>query len=385
MKNMKNLFYCMLTILALSISSCNDDDNIVTDGTGTELETVNLEGDISSDTTLVASIDYRLTGTLSVKDGGVLRIPAGTTIKAVKGFSSYIIVEQGGKIYANGTADAPVTITSEEENPAPADWGGLIINGKAPISGNTTGTTGQTEIDNNIPYGGTDENDNSGVLSYLILNYTGARNSSEIEHNGLTLDAVGDGTIINNIYIPNTADDGVECFGGCVDITNILVVDPDDDMFDNTQGYKGTINNAYGIWTASYTSSEGDPRGVESDGNLDGKTPTDVGQTDFTINDLTIINNSINQDMDDVIKIRRGSTATITNALTKNGTTGTIVNIYDSKGSGNANTSISITTENVTSTDMDIKNTDNVSATINFVDGNTGADISEFSWTGYTF
>ena len=381
---MKKLFYCMLTILALSIYSCKDDDNIVTDGTGTETGIVNLEGNISSDTTLIASIDYRLTGTLSVKDGGVLRIPAGTTIKAVKGFSSYIIVEEGGKIYATGTADAPVTITSEEKNPAPADWGGLIINGKAPISGNTTGTTGQTEIDNNIPYGGTDPHDNSGVLSYLILNYTGARNSSEIEHNGLTLDAVGDGTVINNIYVPNTADDGVECFGGCVDITNILVVDPDDDMFDNTQGYKGTINNAYGIWTAGYTSSEGDPRGVESDGNLDGKTPTDVGQTVFTINNLTIINNSISQAMDDVIKIRRGSTATITNALTKNGTTGSIVNVYDSKSSANNNTSISLTVENVTYTDQ-YKNTDNITATINFTDTNTGADASKFSWTEYSF
>jgi len=374
----------MLTLLALSFSSCSDDDNIITDGSGTETGIVNLEGDIVSDTTLTATTDYRLTGTLSVKDGGVLRIPAGTTIKAEKGFSSYIIVEQGGKIYANGTSSAPVTITSAEENPAPADWGGLIINGKAPISGNTAGTTGLTEIDNNIPYGGTDSHDNSGILSYVILNYTGARNSSEIEHNGLTLDAVGDGTVINNLYIPNTADDGVECFGGCVDITNILVVDPDDDMFDNTQGYKGTITNAYGIWTAGYTSSEGDPRGVESDGNLDGNTPTDVGQTVFAINNLTIINNSTSQAMDDVIKIRRGSTATITNALTKNGTTGSIVNVYDSKSSANDNTSISLTVENVTYTDQ-YKNTDNITAAVNFNDTNTGADASEFNWTGYSF
>jgi len=75
---------------------------------------------------------------------------------------------------------------------------------------------------------------------------------------------VGSGTKIENIYVPNGSDDGVEFFGGTVNVKNLLVVNPDDDMFDFTQGYKGTLENAYGIWEAGYTSSESDPRGIEA-------------------------------------------------------------------------------------------------------------------------
>jgi len=387
---MKKLLF-FLSLVALIITACDDDDddnngNGNNNGNENIYEGSDLKGDITEDISLDASVTYALTGTLSVKDGGTLTIPAGTKIKAQAGstgFSQYVIVEQGGKIYAEGTADAPIVFTSGAANPAPGDWGGLIINGYAPISGASSGTTSATEIDNSIPYGGTDAGDNSGVIKYVTLEYTGARSSSDIEHNGLTLDAVGSGTTIENIYVPYSADDGVEFFGGTVTVKNILVVDPDDDMFDNTQGWTGSLENAYGIWLPGYTSSESDPRGIESDGNLDGKTPNAVDQSNYTMNNITIVNNS-DYEMDDVIKIRRGATANITNALAINGKTGSLVNLYDDKGSANVSTSIDLTAQGVTY-EKQLVNDENVAAQVNFSTGNTGANISAFGWTGFNF
>mgnify|MGYP000359713764 CR=1 FL=1 len=345
--------------------------------------TADLSGDVTEDLRLNALYTYSLTGTLSVKDGAKLYIPAGTTIKATKGYSSYVIVEQGGKIKAEGTADAPIIFTSAESSPAAGDWGGIILNGKAPISGATTGETGTCEMDNAIPYGGTDSDDDSGTLTYVELLYTGAQISDKVEHNGLTLDAVGSGTTIENIYVYKSADDAIEFFGGSVNVTNILAVSCDDDMFDCTQGWTGTLKNAYGIWESDYTSNEGDPRGIEADGNFDGKYPDHINQSNFKMEDVTIVNNS-SFEMTDAIKIRRGATATITNALIKNGTTKDIIDLTDDKGDANTATSISATVDGMTYSSNEIKANETYS-NVSIVSGNTGADASNFAWTGYSF
>ncbi len=373
---MKKLLF-ILSIITVFFTGCNNDDDGLKP---TSIEGTELKGDITENIELDASVGYILDGTLSIKDGATLTIPAGTTIKATKGFSSYVIVEQGGKLMAEGTAEAPITFTSAEANPAAGDWGGLIINGKAPIAG---GDVGATEIDANLPYGGTDAADNSGVLKYVILAYTGAQSSESVEHNGLTLDGVGSGTVIENLYVYDGSDDAVEFFGGTVSITNMLAVNCDDDMFDVTQGWSGTLNNAYGIWEDGYVSTESDPRGVEADGNFDGKYPEQTGQSDFTMSNITIKNAS-SYLMEDGIKIRRGATATISNALLIGGTAMDLIDLTDGKGDGNTATSISLTAENVANTSNEIhanETYDNVS----FVAGNTGASISAFAWTGYNF
>jgi hypothetical protein len=99
----------------------------------------------------------------------------------------------------------------------------------------------------------------------------------------LTLNGVGSGTKISNIYVYEGADDAVEFFGGTVNVSNFLAVNPDDDMFDFTQGYTGTLKNCYGIWEKGYVSSEDDPRGVEADGNLDGKFGANPNQSNINI------------------------------------------------------------------------------------------------------
>ncbi len=362
-----------LSLVLLVLASCKKDD------TTTPVIDSSLSGDIATNRTLDASVEYLLSGTVHVKSGATLTIPAGTVIKAQKGFSSYVMVEQGGKIMAEGTAANPIKFTSAEASPASSDWGGLIINGKAPISAATTGTTAFTEVDNNYKYGGTDVADNSGVLKYVILEYTGARSSSTQEHNGLTLNGVGNGTIIENLYVLEGGDDAIEFFGGSVNITNMLTVNSDDDMFDVTQGWSGTLTNAYGVWAAGYTSSESDPRGVEADGNFDGLGADHVGQSDFKITNMTIVNNS-SFEMQDAIKVRRGAKATITNALVKNGKAIDLVDFTDSKGDGKAASSINVTKTNVTLSGAEIHGTGNVTISTT----NTGCAATLFAWTGYT-
>lgn len=373
---MKKLLF-FLSIVTLIFAGCSDDD----EPSGPDVPTGSeLKGDITTDTELDASVVYNLNGTLSVKNGATLTIPAGTVIKATSGFSSYLIVEQGGKLIANGTASNPITFTSAESSPAAGDWGGLIINGFAPIAG---GGTGSTEIDTSIPYGGNDASDNSGSLSYVILAYTGAQSTESIEHNGLTLDAVGSGTTINNLYIYEGADDAVEFFGGSVSVSNLLAVNCDDDMFDVTQGWSGTLDNAYGVWENGYTSTEGDPRGVEADGNLDGDFPNQSGQSDFTMSNITIQNAS-DYLMEDGIKIRRGAIANITNALIMGGTAKDLIDLTDGAGNANTATSISLTADKAAYTSNEI-HLDGTYANVMIEDGNTGANSGAFGWTNYDF
>ena len=384
---------CALCATSLTFVSCGDSNND-TELTGIDLliDQGVLYGKLDHDVTLDSDVTYTLTGTFSVEDGATLTIPAGTRIEATEGYASYIIVAQGGKIYINGTESNPVVMTADDEDNASSGyWGGLILNGKAPISGTTTGTTATCEMNSSYTYGGTDAADNSGSITYLIQKYAGARSSADVEHNGLTLDAVGTGTTISNIFIYENADDGIECFGGTVNVSNVLVVNEDDDMFDNTQGYTGTWTNFYGIWESGYTSTEDDPRGIESDGNFDGKTPDDVGQTDFTVTNLTIdlkldYADAAATTMMDVIKIRRGAKATITNALVKGtGCVTDLIDCTDSKGDAAAGTNISIY-NNLTNavTGTTISKVGENSATLSTNTSSTGCSSSIFSWTGYS-
>jgi hypothetical protein len=245
---------------------------------------------------------------------------------------------------------------------------------------------GSTEINSAYLYGGNDPKDNSGSITYLKLEFTGARSSANVEHNGLTLNGVGNGTKIENIYIPNGADDGIEFFGGSVNVKNLLVVNSDDDMFDFTQGYNGTLENCYGIWEIGYVSSESDPRGVEADGNLDGLSPEHPNQANFTIKNMTIDlrlapNTTEGYYMHDVIKVRRGAKATIENALVKGqGQVKDLVDLTDGKGAAQESTTISIT--NALTTKISGKEV-NGTGKVTIKSGNTGCPTNIFGWTGY--
>lgn len=383
---MKKLFLRFMVSMAILtpfvLASCSDDNDEPTVPPVTESE---LSGSIKTSKTLDANITYTITGPVIVEDGATLTIPAGTVIKAEKGFSNYILVLQGGKIYVNGTADKPVVMTADISNAEAGHWGGLVINGRAPLAGNSTGST---EINAAYIYGGNNPADNSGSITYLKLEFTGAKSSADVEHNGLTLNGVGSGTKIENIYVIEGADDAIEFFGGTVNVKNLLAVNPDDDMFDFTQGYTGTLENAYGIWAAGYSSSESDPRGIEADGNWDGLTPDQQGQSNFRVVNMTIDlklaynTTDVKRQMQDAIKIRRGAKATITNALIKGtGAVQDLVDFTDGKGAGDPTSSINVT--NQLANPILGKNI-NGTGIVTFSNNNTGCASNIFAWTGYT-
>ncbi len=379
-------------VVSLTFTSCKD-EAVVKTGIDALIEQGVLTGELDHQVTLDATKKYKLTGTLVVKDGAVLDIPAGTRIEASEGYGSYIIVAQGGKLNVNGTAAKPVVMTADDESKAKAGyWGGVIINGKAKISGASEGVTAICEMNSKFTYGGTNDDDNSGSITYLIMKYAGARSSADVEHNGLTLDAVGRGTKIENIYIFENADDGIECFGGSVNLKNVLVVNQDDDMFDCTQGYKGKWENFYGVWEGAFSSTEADPRGVEADGNFDGKTPTDINQSNFTVANMTFNLKLANDPsttngklMFDVIKLRRGAKAAMTNVLIKGtGAVQDLVDCTDSKGDAAANSTINIANMLTNAITGSSSKPGINTAVVTVSTTNTGCDSSVFAWTGYT-
>lgn len=388
---------CVLTLGAVS---CNEDPVNKPDPTPTPKPKPNpdpapvvagdvINGEITGVKDLKAGTIYTLDGTLYVKKGGTLNIGAGTIISATPKFDSYIIVERGGKINVNGTAEKPVIMTSTKKEPGA--WGGLIIAGNAQIN---EGSTQNVEVNPILKYGqypGTPElknDDNSGSIKYLILEYTGANQNDEVEHNGLTLHGVGSGTTIENIFVYKSADDGVEFFGGAVNVKNFLSVDNDDDMFDFTQGYIGTLSNAYGIWSANHKSGEEDPRGIEADGNHDGNFKDAPTQSNFKIENLTIALNHapstvVGEYPVDVIKVRRGASATINGFyLIGGGSYDNIFDTTDKKGDAvnvviNANLN-DFTGKAIGSAMNKGKFTENGMRT-------TGTDQALFAWTGYDF
>lgn len=225
----------------------------------TTIETSVLSGSLTTDLTLDADITYYLAQTLSVESGATLTIPAGTSIiadvESGDETSTYIVVQKGGMIDIQGTASAPVIMTSSNESPG--DWGGLVIAGKATT---TEGTDATAEV-GQILYGGTDDADNSGSISYLIIKYAGAQINPDSQYNGLTLYAVGSSTTIDNVAMIDGKDDGVEFFGGTVSATNFYLENNEDDAIDWTEGWSGTLTNAY----ISHTNA-GFSTAIEADG-----------------------------------------------------------------------------------------------------------------------
>ena len=291
-----------------------------------------LEGNITSDTTLDASKIWLLKGRVSVEDGVTLTIPAGTIIKAASGTgadASTLIIARGAKLIADGTADAPIVMTSISDNievggtyPSSGAalnvdtrglWGGLLILGKAPSSFSGDVTELQIEgiptSDTNGLYGGTDAADDSGSIQYLSIRHGGAEIGEGNEINGLTLGGVGSGTTINHIEVLGNVDDGIEFFGGTVNASNLLVWGQGDDAIDIDQAYAGTIDGAMVILTSA------SDHGFEIDG------PEGAATGRFTIKNATVIGATDDCDAEGVdgemADFRKGATGDVMNVLFK--------------------------------------------------------------------
>ncbi len=216
---------------------------------------------ISSDATWDSDTIYILDGRITVPDGVTLTIEAGTVVKAREGSGSNakaLLIARGGTLLAQGTAAAPIIFTSIADQILPGEiaspnmdpttnglWGGLLVLGKAPISADAPSVQieGIPPSDPNGLYGGTEEADNSGIIQYVSIRHGGANIGEGNEINGLTLGGVGSGTIIDHIEIVSNQDDGIEWFGGKVNVSDVVVWNTGDDAIDADQSYGGTIDN----------------------------------------------------------------------------------------------------------------------------------------------
>lgn len=221
-------------------TSCGDEDDPVNptpDDPTTPTDTLSyvLDEDITEDMTLEEGQTYTLTGGIHVVAPATLTIPAGVTIVATNDdVVDYILIEQGAKIDAQGTAENPIVMTSELKEPGA--WGGVHICGYAHT--NASGGTGKSEI-GDADYGGDKDDDNSGTMRYVRLEYTGFAFDEEHEANGLSLYGVGSGTTLEYIQAYKGSDDGIEFFGGSANIRNCVVTSCSDDSFDWTEGWNG--------------------------------------------------------------------------------------------------------------------------------------------------
>mgnify|MGYP006162879549 CR=1 FL=1 len=244
---MKKSLFAMAAILGLALTSCSSDDNNKSDENKSTfvLKVDDLKGNINDGTvTLDPTQTYTLTGGLVVKGGATLVIPAGTVIKSsatAPATSLYIAVERNAKININGTAAKPVIMTSGKATPAQSDWGGLIIAGNGKVN---TGDNGTSEV-GGLLYGGNNNADSSGKITYLKISYTGSKFSATKEYNGVSFFGVGSGTEVSNIYTFESGDDAIEFFGGAVNASNLIMINSYDDSLDFADGYVGTVTNAY--------------------------------------------------------------------------------------------------------------------------------------------
>lgn len=311
MKSFKSLLK-LLMLLSLAVSvfvSCSEEDEVSPD-TGVDfadlVDTV-LEGTYTTDVTIAADTKVLLRGTVLFDSGATLTISNGVTLYGDPTVFSYLIIDQGADIIANGTESSPITFTSilDAGSRSQQDWGGIIINGYAVIN---SGDTAEGEGDSG-EYGGTDDADNSGSLTYVRVMFAGKDFNSENELNGLALQGVGSGTVLSNLQFHNNKDDGIEFFGGKVDAHYIISTGNGDDQIDATEGWRGTVN--YAIAAAIV----GD-KGLEIDNN--GSDNLAIPQTYAQWNNVTVVAGDR-----DAARLREGSSNIIVDSIFASTTGGT--------------------------------------------------------------
>lgn len=203
-----------------------------------------LSGSITSTVTLQSSKRYLMLGTVFVKAGATLNIPAGTQILGDKNSKGTLVIERGGTINATGSSTSPIIFTSAQPvgSRSAGDWGGIVILGRARINTASGADTAAIEgISPSVYYGGTNDADNSGTFRYVRIEYSGIALSPNNEINGLTMGGVGSATTIEYVMVAYNGDDSFEWFGGTVNCRYLISYFPVDDEFDTDFGYRGKL------------------------------------------------------------------------------------------------------------------------------------------------
>ncbi len=232
-----------------------------------------LTGNITKTTTLTADKEWTLKGYVYVTDGASLIIQPGTVIKSDISEKGALCIERGAKIIADGTAAKPIVFTSGKAagDRAPGDWGGIVILGRA-----KTNRTSEPTIEGGIgrAYGGSDNEDNSGVLRYVRIEYAGIAALPNSEINALTLGAVGSKTVIENVQTIYANDDAFEFFGGTVSPKFLYAYATADDDFDFDFGFTGKLMNCISRRDPLFVDTGDAGNGIECDNDGTGSSAT---------------------------------------------------------------------------------------------------------------
>lgn len=275
--------------------------------------TCQLSGTYTNDVNLARGNYYVLDGPVAIggdnQDSATLLIESGTRVVGDDP-EDFLIISRGSQIHALGTQAAPVTMTAAADvlgaiaNPATTRglWGGLVINGNAPINdcpeGQTGGTAGCTKEGeaNSGTFGGADANDNSGVLNYVVIKFAGSNVDPENQLNGIAFQGVGDGTEVDYVQVYNNLDDGIEFFGGTVNASHVVLVGNADDSLDWTDGWTGTLQYLH-----IQQSSDSADNGIEADNREGDELATPVAEP--TIANMSIVG----RDASNAVRLRRGT------------------------------------------------------------------------------
>ncbi len=270
MKKLRMFSLLMFGLGVLSLSSCrnNDDGEEIIE----DLAPETISGNITENRTLTADRVWILKGYVYVNNNATLTIEPGTTIKGDLADKGALIIERGSKLIADGTQAEPIVFTSgvAAGTRAPGDWGGIVLLGRA-----TTNQGAEVLIEGGINknYGGTNDDDNSGTLRYIRVEYAGISAFQNSEINALTFGGVGRGTIVENIQVSYAADDAYEFFGGTVNAKNLIAYITSDDDYDFDFGYRGSIQFALSLRNPAFGDIDQN-NGIECDNNGSGSTST---------------------------------------------------------------------------------------------------------------
>ncbi len=229
--------------------------------------TIILSGTINENTTLFKKNVYRITGNVYVSKNAILTIEPGTVLRGDQESNGTIIITKGSKIIAEGLETDPIVFTSNKNtNERKAgDWGGIIVLGDAPINKFGGISVLDFGLDQSISvYGGLDEASDSGVFKYVRIEYAGKKLKNGKEYNGLSLAGVGNKTKLDFIQVSFSNDDSFECYGGNVNLNNLISYKATDDDFDFTQGTQCSIKNSIAM-RYPFVSDASKSRAIEVD------------------------------------------------------------------------------------------------------------------------
>ena len=291
----KNIFYLM-AISAILTTSCRkiemdgEKEVIIINGSGggTTGQTITVSGRINADTTFRKANTYILKGLVYIVGNHTLTIEPGTTIKGAFSGSDVaaLIITRGSKLMAAGTETEPIIFTSSSPNPQSGDWAGIVLCGKASINASYNGINGLYQVEGGIDNANGDglagsgdgtpattpvDNDNSGTLQYVRIEYAGYAYQPDKEINSLTMAGVGGGTTIDHVEVVYAKDDAYEWFGGTVNCKYLIAYKTQDDDFDTDNGYSGSVQFGL-IIRDSLIADISTSEAFESDNNASGTT-----------------------------------------------------------------------------------------------------------------